>query len=197
MDLGGNRLAKRGTFDLDKFGLSVTYANLSISKKPDVKSDASDLPFREGVFDYVICSELLEHVMDPVKVIGEIHRVLRKSGEALICAPFSFPVHGDPSDYGRYTSFFWREILISKGFSQIKIDSQGGFWSVFVDMIRHYTYWRTRNWGCERARTISATGRLLGILKRLAIVGDIRNKETIRENLTGYTTGFGVRACKM
>lgn len=197
LDLGGNRTEKRGIFDLDRFELVVTYANLSLSKKPDVQSDASVLPFRENVFDCVICSELLEHVLDPVRVVGEIHRVLKRSGEALICVPFSFPIHADPSDYGRYTGFYWREVMGSQGFGEILIENQGGFWSVLVDMIRYYTYSRTKTWGPERARTLQVIGILLGMLKQGAIRSDDRNKKASQENLIGYTTGFGVRACKL
>ena len=197
LDLGGNRLGKRGTFDLDRFGLVITYANLSLTKKPDVQSDATALPFQESIFDCVICSELLEHVPDPVRVIAEIRRVLKKSGEALICVPFSFPIHADPSDYGRYTGFYWNEVMGSQGFGQILIENQGGFWSVLVDMIRYYTYSRTKMWGAERAKTLEVIGRLLGMLKQGAINSDGRNKKTSQENLIGYTTGFGVRACKL
>jgi 2-polyprenyl-6-hydroxyphenyl methylase/3-demethylubiquinone-9 3-methyltransferase len=38
------------------------------------------LPFPEGSFDYVACCDVLEHVDDVDRVIGEIARVLRPSG---------------------------------------------------------------------------------------------------------------------
>lgn len=197
LDLGGNRIGKRGLFDIEKFGLDITYANLSSAKKPDVVSDAAKLPFKPDTFDYVICSELLEHVMDPVSVIHEIHYGLKKRGIVLICVPFSVAIHGDPSDYGRYTNFFWEDILSSCGFGEILIENQGGFWSVLVDMIRHWTYSKTKSWGKERAMTLKVAGTTLGLIKRKAIKTDDRRDQPRQKDLVGYTTGFGVKACKL
>ena len=72
LDLGGNRVGKRGLFDIEQYDFEVIYANLSRAKKPDVQSNASCLPFREAAFDAVICSELLEHVPYPPDVLREI-----------------------------------------------------------------------------------------------------------------------------
>jgi SAM-dependent methyltransferase len=43
--------------------------------KPLFIADAADMPFADGVFDYVVCSHVLEHVPDPAAVIAEITRV--------------------------------------------------------------------------------------------------------------------------
>jgi SAM-dependent methyltransferase len=43
--------------------------------RPLFDADAADMPFADGVFDYVVCSHVLEHVPDPAKVVGEITRV--------------------------------------------------------------------------------------------------------------------------
>jgi SAM-dependent methyltransferase len=40
-------------------------------------ADAADMPFADHVFDYVICSHVLEHVPDPGAVIRELERVAR------------------------------------------------------------------------------------------------------------------------
>jgi SAM-dependent methyltransferase len=43
--------------------------------RPLFAADAADMPFADGVFDYVVCSHVLEHVPDPAAVIAEITRV--------------------------------------------------------------------------------------------------------------------------
>src|SRR5208283_5775198 len=58
LDLGGNRIAKRGLFDIEGYNLRVVYANLSAAKRPDVQAEAEYLPFTGGNFDAVVCSEL-------------------------------------------------------------------------------------------------------------------------------------------
>lgn len=43
--------------------------------RPLFDADAARLPFADGVFDYAICSHMLEHVVDPAGVINELARV--------------------------------------------------------------------------------------------------------------------------
>ena len=45
---------------------------------------AEYLPFPDNYFDFVNCAEVTEHVEDPVKVIHEIFRVLKKDGKCYI-----------------------------------------------------------------------------------------------------------------
>jgi SAM-dependent methyltransferase len=53
-------------------------ANLSF-----LRGDAHALPFPDATFDLVYCRYLLEHVVDPVKVLREARRVLRFGGRML------------------------------------------------------------------------------------------------------------------
>ncbi|HLB60952.1 MAG TPA: class I SAM-dependent methyltransferase [Patescibacteria group bacterium] len=46
--------------------------------------DGHKLPFRDGSFDLIICTEVLEHVVDPDKVLQEIKRVLARDGIAIV-----------------------------------------------------------------------------------------------------------------
>ncbi len=43
-----------------------------------IQADAHYLPLRQRAFSIVICSEVLEHVLNPYKVIFELHRVTKK-----------------------------------------------------------------------------------------------------------------------
>src|SRR5882757_6716858 len=49
--------------------------------------DRDVLPFAEASQDFVVLSHVIEHVANPTRVIGEIFRVLRPAGRALIAAP--------------------------------------------------------------------------------------------------------------
>lgn len=61
------------------------------------------LPFENNVFDLVLCSAVLEHVNEPIKVVSEIHRVLNHHGLVWSDIPFLQPLHRIPTDYQRYT----------------------------------------------------------------------------------------------
>jgi SAM-dependent methyltransferase len=196
LDLGGNRIGKRGLFDIGRYSCTVIYANVSTEKKPDVKADASLLPFPDQKFDAVICSEILEHVPDPKLVLGEVFRVLRPNGSILICVPFLVQIHGDPEDYGRYTDYYWKETLAAIGFSSIKVERQGGYWCVLVEMLRYLVYRRTVHWGKNRSWLIRPLCFSVGLLKILAVNHDAKASQRGDSTLTGFTTGFGIRAVK-
>ncbi len=52
-----------------------------------VQGDAMHLPFPDGVFDRVICSEVLEHIPDDLGAMRELARVLRPGGTMAITVP--------------------------------------------------------------------------------------------------------------
>ena len=49
--------------------------------------DVTDLPFRDGWFDVVMCSHVLEHVDDSDLAMRELFRVLRPGGWGILDAP--------------------------------------------------------------------------------------------------------------
>ena len=60
-----------------------------------VEADAERLPFEPKSFDHAICSEVLEHVDDPERVVEEIFRVLRPGGTLVATVPFGVMPHPD------------------------------------------------------------------------------------------------------
>jgi SAM-dependent methyltransferase len=65
--------------------------------RPLFNADAAHMPFADGAFDYTICSNLLEHVVDPAGVIAELVRVSRAGyievPEASSAKIVDFPSH--------------------------------------------------------------------------------------------------------
>ena len=68
-----------------------------------VVSTTPRLPFRDAVFEAVVCESVLEHVADPWRVAEEIHRVLKPGGLIRVDSAFLQPFHGDPSHYFNMT----------------------------------------------------------------------------------------------
>jgi SAM-dependent methyltransferase len=52
-----------------------------------VQGDGYRLPFHDGAFDRVICSEVLEHLHDDRRAMGELARVLRPGGTMAVTVP--------------------------------------------------------------------------------------------------------------
>lgn len=94
LDLGsGKRRLAKAVINLDVF----PYPNVDIVGNADV------LPFKNEIFDVVICQAVLEHVSNPQKVVKEIYRVLKREGLVYAEIPFLQGFHPDPYDYQRYT----------------------------------------------------------------------------------------------
>jgi len=88
---------------------AASYEGVDAAPGPlvDTVAPAEDLPYEEGRFDLVLCTQVLEHVQDPAASIAEIHRVLRPGGAVLLSTHGVFLYHPDPpdsdQDYWRWT----------------------------------------------------------------------------------------------
>ena len=98
----------------------------------DVMSSADALPFPDGDFDCVICTEVLEHCPNPRGVMCEIARVLRTGGRAFITTPFLLPLHEMPYDYYRYTPSGLRHLAAQAGLEVRRLVPRGSYVSVFL-----------------------------------------------------------------
>lgn len=64
--------------------------------------DLIDLPFSDQTFSKVICSEVLEHLPDPVATLRELRRVLKDDGVLAITVPnHRYPLLFDPLNWVR------------------------------------------------------------------------------------------------
>ena len=71
----------------------------------DIVGDAHNLPFPDGKFDNILCTEVLEHLHSPEVAISEMKRVLKTGGKLILTTRFVFPLHDVPEDYYRYTKY--------------------------------------------------------------------------------------------
>jgi SAM-dependent methyltransferase len=98
----------------------------------DYIGDASDIPALNAEFDAIICTEMLEHHPEPIKVVRELARLLRPGGVLLLTAPLGSGIHQEPYHfYGGYTPFWYQRFLTAAGFENIEITSNGGFFRLF------------------------------------------------------------------
>jgi ubiquinone/menaquinone biosynthesis C-methylase UbiE len=93
--------------------------------KIDVIAPLDDMPFEAASIDGVLCTEVLEHVEDPLRCLTEMHRVLKPDGKLCLTVPFFHHEHQTPYDFFRYTSFGLRALLNKAGFDQDRVVIQG------------------------------------------------------------------------
>lgn len=83
-------LSKIGSKDI--YGVDVSHSAISLAKKRIPYGhfevgDAAKLPFKSEFFEAAFCLEMLEHVDDPMAVLNEIKRVLRKGSKLYVLVP--------------------------------------------------------------------------------------------------------------
>ena len=66
--------------------LEYTSADL-FSPIVDVKADIVDLPFEDNSFDVIICNHVLEHIVDDIKAMSELYRVMKSGGWGIVQVP--------------------------------------------------------------------------------------------------------------
>jgi ubiquinone/menaquinone biosynthesis C-methylase UbiE len=93
----------------------------------DYRCDATAIPVADGSFDAVLCTEMLEHHPEPIKVINEIARVLAPSGRLILTAPLGSGIHQEPYHYyGGYTPFWYEKYLGEAGFIEVRVEPNEG-----------------------------------------------------------------------
>ena len=99
---GSGRYTERLTQRAEQtVGLDVRMENLLRLKKrntnvsPVCASAEYRLPFRDSIFDFILCTEILEHLENDDFAVKEMRRVLQENGELLISVPMSPPVYHD------------------------------------------------------------------------------------------------------
>jgi SAM-dependent methyltransferase len=90
----------------------------------DVVGDARIMPFSDASIDVVLITQVLEHIPEPIAVIGEIRRVLKPGGTLLLSVPSIFPQHGSPGDYWRYMPQGLQWIL--RDFHSVTVTGEAG-----------------------------------------------------------------------
>ena len=71
---------------------SLARANGRIPGADFVQCDVEHLPFRNGLVDFAICTEVIEHLYFPWRALGEIARVMRPRGIFIGSVPSSNPL---------------------------------------------------------------------------------------------------------
>jgi len=110
------------------------------NSKIDIYYDGKNIPFPDESFDSVFCSEVFEHVFNLSEVLPEIKRILKKGGMMLLTVPFCWNEHEIPYDFGRYTSFGIKHILVNSGFEVIILKKSGHFAKVVFQLLALYPY---------------------------------------------------------
>ncbi len=99
------------TLDIDEKSGATYIADLCANNNKLIPNDH---------FDYIICTEVLEHTLQPFSAVNEIRRILKPNGLVLVSTPFNFRIHGPLPDCWRFTEHGLRALF--KDFEIIELN---------------------------------------------------------------------------
>lgn len=92
----------------------------------DIYSPIDAIPVSDDEFDFVLCSEVFEHIPEPILAMKELVRICKPGGKILITAPFTSGVHQEPYHfYSGFSPFFYNFLKEKYNLNIIDFKSQG------------------------------------------------------------------------
>ncbi len=100
---GGYVRLLRRELGVEALGMEYLAEKVAEAKRhPDVapyvtQGDIQQMPYTTASFDAVLLNEVIEHVPDETRSLGEIHRLLKPGGRLIVFAPnrrYPFETHG-------------------------------------------------------------------------------------------------------
>jgi len=131
-DLKGKRILDIGAGDCQykNYFKSLNYYSQDIknNKEKNINyiCDVKSIPVKNGSFDYILCTQVLEHLKEPHLTFKEFYRILKKDGKLFLTTHLAFEEHMIPIDYFRFTRYGLKYLAESNGFRVKRITPQGG-----------------------------------------------------------------------
>jgi len=140
LDFGCGSKPYRTLFEVDEY-IGLDYENEGhphSEEQIDIFYDGGKLPFKDAEFDYILCTEVFEHLFDLDDKLVEFNRVLKSTGLLFVTCPFVWNEHEVPYDFARYTTFALNHKFKNKGFEVILFKKGGTFFETYTQLFFLY-----------------------------------------------------------
>jgi SAM-dependent methyltransferase len=88
--------------------------DISADTDADIVHDLNVFPYplEDASFDHVVMQDVIEHVQEPIRVVEELHRILRPNGRLQLRTPHfsSALAYGDPTHVHYYSAMAIRSL---------------------------------------------------------------------------------------
>lgn len=154
------------------------------------------IPVSDGTFDVILMSNLLEHMPEPLALLGECHRILKQGGVLLVTVPFLIKIHQAPYDFLRYTEFMLERLFSSAGFQHIRIEKIGNIFDVHSQVFSslYKPLYRSISQQILKRKLLSLARRVHDLSIRAIL--KLSNFDFKMEDTLGYPHGYGCKVTK-
>jgi len=104
--------------------------NQTIDFIGDINEGLPDI--KDASFDYILCTQVLEHLREPHKAFKEFYRMLKPGGKLFLTTHMCYDAHMIPYDYFRFTKYGLKYLGESNGFKLEHIAPHGGIFQVIA-----------------------------------------------------------------
>ncbi len=112
IDVGCGSGPYKNLFQYDEYvGLEYDTPIARAKKQADAYYTGTQLPFGDKSFDIILCTQVLEHVFEPDRLLTELNRIARPGAKLMLTVPFVWDEHEQPYDFARYSSFGLKALL--------------------------------------------------------------------------------------
>lgn len=139
LDVGCGRQPFRSEFE----SRGYIYMGLDVQQSPENSVDFiceidKALPadvINQTPFDFIFCTEVMEHVVDWDAAFQNFSKLLAPSGKLLITCPSFYPLHEIPYDFWRATPYALQYYGKKFGFRVLRQTNAGNTWDVLGTLL--------------------------------------------------------------
>jgi ubiquinone/menaquinone biosynthesis C-methylase UbiE len=107
----------------------------------DIVSDIATIPVENESFDTIMCTEVFEHIINPIEAIAEFSRILKKDGYLILTAPFCSLTHFAPYHfYSGFNRFFYETELVKNGLEILELLPNGNYFEYLAQELNRLPY---------------------------------------------------------
>lgn len=136
LDIGAGEAPYRELFFEHDY-VTLDRADTMHSGAVDIHGHADSIPVDDGSFDAVLCTQVLEHVAQPLDALSEFHRVLCPGGVLIATVPFVWEEHEAPFDYYRYTRYGIEHLAREVGFADVEVTPRTDCFTTLAQLLRN------------------------------------------------------------
>jgi SAM-dependent methyltransferase len=151
-------------------------------------------------YDYVLFTQVIEHLPEPANVLEELRRLLTPGGKILITGPLFYEEHEQPYDFYRYTQFGFRHLIEKAGLSIERLEWLEGYYGTLgyqLNRMAYYLPWKQRDFSRKPDRYLLLLPML--ILKLFSLSASIVfHRLELRDKYVaaGYPKNYAILAVK-